>query len=171
MAQLVYNIIQGVDFPIRVYSQNAIIIIKNDTSILQFNIVSEQNGQLFLHVLIDQYNYIDGGLYQFQLFEDNLLKQAGVLRVTASLLVNPEQDLRGRYQIIVDAIEKQLAGVASNAEKIVKAGDKQIQYYSAQELMELLTYFRGKLKEEQSPDVSTNTANDQMIQKYVWRIR
>ena len=171
MTNLKYNIIQGINFPIRVYSQNAIMIIKGPTTILQFNNVTETDGQLFLNILIDLQNYIDGGIYQFQLFENNLLKESGALRVSASLLVNPDQDLRSRYAVIVEAIQHQIAGVASNAEKIVKAGDKQIQYYSASQLMALLTYFKGKLDEENGQYGNVNTANDQMVQKYVFKIR
>lgn len=169
MAYFNYEIIQGMNFKIRVYSGNSILIIKNQTSILSFNTVTQdENNDLWLNVLIDQDNYVEGGIYQYQLFENNFLKEQGVLKVVASLLVNEAQDLRSRYQIIVDSIVAMLAGTATRAQRVVKVGDKEIQYMSAKQLMALQEYFRGKLKEEQS---GYDTANNQMNQKYVFRIR
>ena len=166
-----YQIIQGQSFPIRVYSGNSILIMKDDTTVLSFsNVTEDQNNDLWLNILINQDNFISAGIKQYQLFEGNILKQSGSLQVIPSLLVDQNQDMRGRYKVIVDAIEKQLAGVASSAGKRIQVGDKTIDKYSAQELLSLLNYFQGKLDEEESgKDINTKT--DQMIIKYKWTIR
>ena len=165
-----YKFTQGVDEKIRVYDQNSILIIKNTTTILNFNNVEEQNGELWLKFTIDNQNYIDGGLANYQLFENNVLKEYGSCQIIPSLLINPEQDIRGRYKTIVDAIEKQLAGVATSANKHIQVGDKTIDKYSASQLLSLLTYFQGKLAEEES-ETNINPKSDQMTFLYKWTLR
>lgn len=164
-----YKIIQGINFPIRVYSNNSTLIMKDQTDILQFDAEAE-NGQYWINVLIDEDNFISAGIKQYQLFEGNILKESGTLEVIASLKVDSSQDLRGRYKIIVDAIQKQIAGVATSANKHVQVGDKTIDKYSAKQLLELLNYFQGKLAEEES-GTNINTKTDEMQIKYVWRVR
>ena len=165
-----YKFTQGVEEKIRVYDQNSILILKNSTTILTFNTVEQQDGELWLKFTIDSQNYMDGGIANYQLFEGNTLKEYGSCQIIPSLLVNPDQQLRGRYKVIVDAIEKQLAGVATSASKRVQVGDKTIDKYSAAQLLELLTYFQGKLAEEES-GTSINPKSDQMQFLYKWTLR
>lgn len=144
---------------------------KDQNTILSFNNVTEdQNNDLWLNILIDQNNFISAGPKQYQLFEGNLLKESGTIEVVGSLLVDQNQDLRGRYAAIVDAIQKQLAGIATSASKHVQVGDKTIDKYSASELLSFLDYFKGKLAEEESGS-NINPKSDEMVMKYVWRIR
>ena len=144
---------------------------KDTVNILSFsNVTEDASGDLWLNILIDNDNFISKGIKQYQLFENNKLKESGVLEVIPSLLVNSEQDLRGRYAVIVEAIQKQIAGVATSAQKHIQVGDKTIDRYSASELMELLTYFQGKLAEEESGS-TVNTKSDQMTFLYKWTIR
>lgn len=166
-----YKIIQGQNFPIRVYSNNSVLIMKDQLDILSFtNSPPDQNDEIWINVLIDQDNFISAGLKQYQLFEGNVLKQSGTLEVVGSLLVDSSQDMRGRYKVIVDAIQAQLAGVATSANRHVQVGDKTIDKYSAYELLKLLDYFQGKLAEEES-GTDINTKTDQMQIKYVWRVK
>lgn len=165
-----YKFTQGVDEKVRVYSDNAILIIKNSTNILTFSNVEEEDGDLWLKFKIDNQNYIDGGLANYQLFENNTLKEYGNCQIIPSLLINPNQDIRGRYAAIVEAIEKQIAGIASTAQKHIQVGDKTIDRYSASQLMELLNYFQGKLAEEQSGS-TVNKKSDQLKFLYKWTTR
>lgn len=169
MSNTFYKFTQGVEEKIRVYTTNAILIIKNSSNIVTFNNVDDSiEGEYWLTFTIDEQNYIEGGIAQYQLFEDNVLKEYGSCQIVPSLLVNPEQDLRGKYKIIVDAIQAQLAGVATKGQKRVQVGDKNIDKYSAYQLLKLLDYFQGKLAEEES-GTDVNTKTDQMQIKYVWR--
>ena len=165
-----YKFTQGVEEQIRVYTSSAILIIKNPTTILTFNTVEtgETEDEYWLKFTIDQDNYIEGGIAQYQLFEDNVLKEYGTCQIIPSLLVNPEQDLRGKYQQIVDAIEAMLAGVATKGQRHVQVGDKTVEKYSAAELLSLLNYFQGKLAEEES-GTDVNTKTDELTIKYYWR--
>lgn len=168
---MIYKIVQGQPFPIRVYSNNSVLIMKDQNTILSFqNSPPEQNGDIWINVLIDQNNFISAGPKQYQLFEGNLLKESGTLEVVGSLLVDQNQDLRGRYAVIVEAIEKQIAGIASSGQKHIQVGDKTIDKYSATQLLELLNYFQGKLAEEES-GTSINPKSDQMQFLYKWTIR
>ena len=162
-----YKFTQGVQQKIRVYDSNAILIIKNTTNILTFNNVVEQDGDLWLTFTIDQENFMEGGLANYQLFQNNQLKEYGSCQIIPSLLVDPEQDLRGRYKIIVDAIEAMLAGVATKGQRHVQVGDKTIQRYNTEDLMRLLNYFQGKLDEEEAQS-NINTKTDQLKIKYCW---
>lgn len=171
MSNFKYEIIQGVPYTVRVYSTNSIMIIKSQNNILQFNSVTkDQNDDLWLTINIDQENYLEAGIAQFQLFEDNRLKESGSLKITASLLVDPTQDIRSKYAIIIEAIQKQIAGVATKAQKHVQVGDKTIDKYSASELLSLLNYFKGKLAEEEAGN-NTNPKTDQLRIKYCWTLR
>lgn len=166
-----YKFTQGVEEKIRVYTSGAILILKNPTTILTFNNVeTEGEDEYWLTFTIDQENFIEGGLAQYQLFEDNILKEYGSCQIIPNLLVNPQQDLRSRYAIIVEAIEKQLAGMATKAQRRVQVGDKTIDKYTADDLMKLLTYFQGKLAEEEA-GTEVNTKTDELNIKYVWRVR
>ena len=166
-----YKIVQGQDFGIRVYSGNSIIIIKDQKHIITFNNVTEdQNNDLWLHVLIDKQNFISAGIKQYQLFENNNLKQSGSLQVIPSLLVDPTQQTRSRYAVIVEAIEAMLAGTATRAQREVAVGDKRVGYMSASQLQSIITYFNGKLDEEEAGN-NTNPKTDQLKIKYIWTLR
>ena len=167
-----YKFTQGVEEQIRVYTTNAILMLKNPTTILTFNEVTSgaTEDEYWLKVKIDNENYIDAGLVQYQLFEDNKLKEYGSCQIIPSLLVNPEQDLRGKYKVIVDAIEAQLAGVATSAQRRVQVNDKSIDKYTADDLLKLLNYFQGKLAEEEA-GTNTNPKTDQLKIKYIWSWR
>ena len=165
-----YKFTQGVPETIRVYAPSAILIIKNTTQIVTFsNVVSGAvEDEYWLEFQINQDNFIEGGIAQYQLFEDNKLKEYGSCQIIPNLLVNPSQDLRGKYKQIVDAIEAMLAGVATKGQRHVQVGDKTVEKYSAAELLSLLNYFQGKLAEEES-GTDVNTKTDQLTIKYYWR--
>lgn len=167
-----YKFTQGVDEQIRVYAPSAILILKNPTTILTFDNVTSgaTEDEYWLNFKIDENNFIEGGIAQYQLFEDNRLKEYGSCQIVPSLLVNPNQDLRGRYAIIVQAIQKQLAGIATKAQRRVQVGDKTIDKYTPDDLMKLLDYFRGKLAEQEAGS-NINPETDQMKIKYVWTWR
>lgn len=164
-----FKFTQGVEERIRVYTSGAILMLKNSTTILTFNEVTSgaTEDEYWLKVKIDEENYIEGGIAQYQLFEDNRLKEYGSCQIIPSLLVNPEQDLRGKYKIIVDAIEAQIAGVATSAQRRVQVADKSIDKYTADDLMKLLNYFQGKLDEEEAGN-DVNPKTDQLKIKYKW---
>lgn len=170
MSNTFYKFTQGVEEKIRVYTPGAILILKNPTTILTFNNVTSgaTEDEYWLTFTIDQDNYIEGGIAQYQLFEDNRLKEYGSCQIVPSLLVDPNQDLRGRYAIIVQAIQKQLAGIATKAQRHVQVGDKSIDKYTPDDLMKLLTYFKGKLDEEEA-GTDVNTKTDELTIKYYWR--
>ena len=169
MSNTFYKFTQGVEEHIRVYAPSAILILKNSTNILTFNEVTSgaTEDEYWLKVRIDEDNYIEGGIAQYQLFENNQLKQYGSCQIVPSLLVNPDQDLRGKYKKIVDGIEAMLAGVATNGQKHIQVADKTIDKYSAKQLLELLNYFQGKLAEEESGN-NINPETDEMKIKYRW---
>lgn len=164
------KIVQGVTTPIRAYHEPAIMIIKGKNGIVQFTGQKNEQDEIWIDVLIDQNNFIEAGLAQFQIFESGDLKSYGNVEIVPSLLVNPDQDLRSKYAIIVDAIEKTLAGVASKAQREISIGDKKIANMSADDLLRLLEYFRGKLAEEEA-GTDVNPKTDQMKIKYIWTMR
>ena len=164
-----YKFTQGVEEKIRVYTPSATLMIKNPTTILSFSDVDDSiSGEYWLKFTIDEDNFIEAGIAQYQLFEDDVLKEFGSCQIIPSLLVDPSQDLRGKYKVIVEAIEAQLAGVATKGQKRVQVGDKNIDKYSAYQLLKLLDYFQGKLAEEES-GTDVNTKTDELTIKYYWR--
>lgn len=172
MQNIHYQITQGIPFQIRVYPKteenNAFIIIRDPQSIVQFTDVVTIDEEKWLTGVITQDNFMSPGIKYFQLFEDNLIKEEGNLLVKVNLSIDTTQDYRSKYAVIVEAIEAMIAGTASRAQRNVKVGDKQIQYMSFSELKGILDYFKGKLKEQED---GYDTVNNQMHQKYVFRIR
>lgn len=169
MSNTFYKFTQGVEEKIRVYSSNAVLILKNTATVLTFNTVDDSiEGEYWLTFTINEENYIEGGIAQYQLFEDNHLKEYGTCQIIPNLLIDPQQDLRGKYKQIVDAIQACLAGVATKGQRRVQVGDKNIDKYSAYQLLKLLEYFQGKLAEEES-GTDINTKTDQLTIKYYWR--
>ena len=163
-----YKFIQGKEERIRVYNPTAVLYLKNTTTVLTFSSVVQDGDQYWLTFTIDQDNFIGAGICQYQLFDGGQLKEYGSCQIVPSLAVDSNQDLRSKYAIIVDAIEKTLSGVASKAQKDISIGDKKIAYYSAAELLSLLDYFKGKLKEE---EMGYDTINNEMKILYKFQIR
>lgn len=166
-----YKIVQGIPYPIRAYQTPAVMLIQGQNGIVQFNgEVDDDTGELWINVEIEGDNYLEGGLHRYQIFQDGELKQDGTLQIVPSLLANPNQDLRSKYKVIVDAIQARLAGTATKAQKDVTVGDKKIGYMSPEQLIKVLNYFKGKLEEEEAEN-NVNPKTDQMRIKYVWGLR
>ena len=165
-----FKFTQGVTQRIRVYSPTATLFLKNPETILIFSNVVTEGEEHWLEFKIDENNFIGAGICQFQLFEGDQLKEYGSCQIIPSLLVDPQQETRGKYTVIVEAIEAQLAGIATLAQKRVQVNDKTVDKYSAAELLSLLNYFKGKQAEEEAGN-DVNPKTDQMQIKYVWRVR
>ena len=164
-----YKFVQGNDEKIRVYNLSSFIIIKNETSIQTFDTVNtDDQGNYWLEFCIDENHFIEGGIGQYQLFQGGQLKEWGACQIIPNLYIDPNQESRGKYRVIVEAIEAKLAGTATRAQRTVKVADKEIQYMSASELMSLLEYFKNKMAEEEG---LLNTATNELKIKQVWRIR
>lgn len=164
-----YKFVQGKQEKIRVYSPSATLYLKNPESILIFDRVDDSTpGEYWLTFTIDQDNFIGAGICQYQLFEGDQLKEYGSCQIVPSLMVDMQQQTRGKYTVIVEAIEAQLAGIATLAQKRVQVNDKSVDKYSAEDLMRLLNYFKGKQAEEEAGN-GVNPQTDQMKIKYVWR--
>lgn len=165
-----FKFTQGVTQRIRVYSPTATLFLKNPETILIFNTVVAENEQYWLEFKIDENNFIGAGICQFQLFDGDQLKDYGSCQIIPSLMVDQNQETRGKYAVIVSSIEAQLAGIATLAQKRVQVNDKSVDKYSAAELLSLLNYFKGKLAEEEAGN-NVNPKTDQMKIKYVWSWR
>lgn len=166
-----YKFTQGVQEKIRVYSTTATLFIKTPETVQIFSSVSgNQEDGYWLYFTINQENFVGAGVAQYQLFEGDQLKEYGSCQIIPSMMVDPNQDLRSRYAVIVEAIEAKLAGTASRAQRQVSVGDKKIGYMSASQLLSLLNYFKGKLAEEQAGN-DVNPKTDQLKIKYKWSLR
>lgn len=166
-----YKIVQGINYPIRAYHTPAIMFIQGQDNVLQFNGETDPiTEQTWINVLINQNNYLPGGFYRYQIFQDGELKENDLLQIIPSLIVDSNQDLRSKYKVIVDAIEAKLAGTATLGQKRVQVGDKSIDKYSAAQLLSLLDYFKGKLAEQEAGN-DINPKTDQMKVLYKWTLR
>lgn len=164
-----YKFVQGNDQKIRVYSLSSFIIIKNDSSIQTFNnVITDDQGNYWLDFCIDMEHFIEAGIAQYQIFQNNQLKQWGACQIIPNLALDPNQESRSKYRIIVDAIEAKIAGTATKAQRTVKVADKEIQYMSGSELMAYLDYFKKKMAEEQG---QVDTATNELKIKRIWRLR
>ena len=125
-----YKFIQGKEEKIRVYNPIAVLYLKNATTVLIFNTVEQEGDEYWLKFTINEDNFIEAGICQYQLFEGSQLKEYGSCQIVPSLMIDPNQELRSKYAVIVEAIEARLAGTATKAQKDVSVGDKKIGYMS-----------------------------------------
>lgn len=99
-------------------------------------------------VVIDTTDY-DVGDYYLQFFSNNQIIKTDVMRVQQNLKYAPDDyDPRSKSEIILEAIEAYLGGVASHQQKRVKVGDKQIEYSSFDELQKWRDFYQKKVKKQ-----------------------
>lgn len=167
-----YRFTQGVTERIRVYNQTAVLYLKNSNTVLTFSNVETGNeeGEYWLTFTIDTDNFMQAGIAQYQLFEGSQLKEYGSCQIIPSMMIDPNQELRSKYAVIVEAIEARLAGTATKAQKDVSVGDKKIGYMSPEQMLKVLSYFKGKLAEEEA-GTNVNPKTDQLKILYKWTLR
>lgn len=104
--------------------------------------------------LINTDDYAEGE-YILQIFKGDEILQQSTLKVKQNLkYAAADYDPRSKSQIILEAIEAYLGGVASHQQRRVKVGDKEIEYSSFDELIKWKEYYQKQVRKEQKKSSS-----------------
>lgn len=160
--------VQGFTFSYHVDSSDCVLyIIGNGTKIVVDTIEKVAN-LYFLKASADVTKDWPVGDYKYQLLDTNGIVEEGEFIVLRNFAFSDDEtEVKSRNELILEAIEAQLAGRATSAQSSMSVGDKSISYMSIDELLKLRSYFKEKVDKEQGKYSAGNAARI----KYVWKVR
>lgn len=162
------NITQGYAFKMQVQRDSAkLIFIKSGLKYTIDTIILE-DGKYYLTATGNETKTFEKGLYRYQLQDDENIIGEGSLNVILNFdLADDSTEVLSENQILLNAIEAQIAGKATVAQQSMSVGDKSISYYSITDLLKLRDYFKAKVDEENGK----LNKNDGFSIKYQWSLR
>lgn len=109
------------------------------------------------------------GLYKYQIINDEGIEDSGDFEVIVNFFLADESvQVKSVNELLLEAVEAQIAGKATSAQQSMSVGDKSISYCSIDELFNLRQYFKSKVAEEKGEN---NIGNDEGKIKYIWSLR
>lgn len=109
------------------------------------------------------------GNYKYQIINDDEIEDEGEFQILQNFYLTDEvSSVKTQNEKLLEAIEAQLAGMATSAQSSMSVGDKSIAYCSIDELFRLREYFKKKVAEEKNDPI---VEGNQMKIKYVWSMR
>ena len=96
------------------------------------------------------------GIYQMQFFDatDNVIAEDKITVKQNLKFADAAFDGRSSNQIALEAITAFMQGRATAQQRVIKVGDKEIQYSSFDELMKWREYFKKQVRKEQGKPAS-----------------
>ncbi len=160
--------VQGFAFSYSVKSPDCVLyIIGNGTKIV-VDTIEKVADLYFLKASADVTKDWAVGDYKYQLLDDKGIVEEGEFIVLRNFaLSDDETEVKSRNELILEAIEAQLAGRATSAQSSMSVGDKSISYMTIDELLKLRDYFKEKVDKEKGKYSAGNAARI----KYVWKVR
>lgn len=91
------------------------------------------------------------GFYQMQFFDasDNVIAEDKITVKQNLKFADAAFDGRSQNEIALEAITAFMQGRATAQQRVIKVGDKEVQYSSFQELMKWREYFKKQVRKEQ----------------------
>lgn len=159
---------QGFKFSYVVKTASSKLVIKGDNiKIILDNI--EEGGNYYIIATAEETAQWASGDYKYQIINDDGIEDSGEFIVLRNyMLADENESVKTHYEILLDAINAQIAGKATTAQQAMSVGDKSISYCSIDELFKLRDYFSKKVAEERG---EYNTDGNEMKIKYKWGIR
>lgn len=158
---------QGFVFRYHVKDDTCTLILKSSTEKYIISQIEEVAGDFYLYADAQTTKTMIAGTYKYQLQDANGILEQGYAEILKNFaLMNDDEEVKTRNQIILDAIQAQIAGKATSAQSSLSVGDKSISYYSINDLLKLRDYFKQKVDEQKGK----STKNGAKI-KYVWSLR
>lgn len=160
--------VQGFAFSHSVKSSDCVLyIIGNGTKIV-VDTIEKVADLYFLKASADVTKDWAVGDYKYQILDTNGIVEEGEFIVLRNFaLSDNESEVKSRNELILEAIEAQLAGRATSAQSSMSVGDKSISYMTIDELLKLRDYFKEKVDKEKGKYSAGNAARI----KYVWKVR
>ncbi len=166
LAKIMIKITRGFQFKKEVPNEFCVLVLKSDNDKIMITDIRRQDGKLYLICNAETTATFNPGIYKFQLIDNLGILESGDSEVIQNYLLSEQgQVVKTRNQILLEAIEAQLAGVATSAQSSISVGDKSISYMSINELLKLRQYYKNKVDQEQG---KRNADNEGRI-LYRWR--
>ena len=108
------------------------------------------------------------GKFKYQILNDEDVEEEGEIQILQNFaLMDEDESVKSHWEVVVDAVEATLAGKATSAQTNISVGDKSIGYMSVSELLELRSFAKEKIAEENGKFVAGKGAK--ILHKWVMR--
>lgn len=151
------EITRGFDFRIQVDNEYCQLILKSDTQKINITTIKKDGQKYYLEALAPDTKKYRAGEYKYQIIDNTKIVSEGnaVIRHNFAL-VDQNASVKTHNEVILEAIEAQIAGVASSAQTSIHVGDKSISYMSFDQLMKAREFFKKKVAEQKKTHVAGN---------------
>lgn len=164
---MITNFVRGFNFRYKVQSTTCKLILKSSSLKYIIDNVIEEEGVLYLFADSTVTKTFIAGTYKYQLQDESGILEEGDMQILQNLaLMDDEEEVKTENELILEAIEAQIAGKATSAQSSMSVGDKSISYYNITDLLKLRDYFKQKVDAEKG-----KSAKNGVKIKYVWRGR
>lgn len=162
------KIVKGFLFTYRVKTPSSKIIIKGDFAKYTCENVVEKDNSFYIEEPADVTKKWDVGKFKYQILNDEGIEDSGDIEILPNFaLMDEGESVRSHWEVVLDAVEATLAGKATNSQTNISVGDKSIGYMSVSELLELRSFAKEKIAEENGKFVTGNGAK--ILHKWVMR--
>lgn len=159
------EITRGFEFNLEVPNQHCMLILKSDTDKLYISSVIDENGKCSLNAAANVTANFKSGIYKYQLVDNvEILAQGEAIIQQNFALVDSDVSVKSKNEITLEAIEAQIAGIATQAQASIHVGDKSISYMSLEQLLKAQEYFKAKVAEQRGEFAVGNSGKI----KYKW---
>ena len=159
---------KGFIFRYRVKTHNSKLIIKGDFAKYTCENVVEKDNSFYIEEPAEVTKNWSVGKFKFQILNDEGIEDEGEIQILQNFsLMDEDESVKSHWEVVLEAVEATLAGKATQAQTNISVGDKSIGYMSVSELLELRSFAKEKISEENGKFVSGNGAK--ILHKWVMR--
>lgn len=161
------EITRGFKFQIEVKNNSCKLILKSDSQKLNITTITSKDGKFYLTSSADDTKKYRAGDYKYQILDaDGIVEQGNAVVKQNFALTDQNESVKTKSQVILEAIEAQISGIATNAQSSIHVGDKSISYMTFDELMKARQFFRKKVSEQKKQFINGNEGRI----KYKWSL-
>lgn len=159
------DITRGFIFQHEVPNAKCVLVLKSDTQKIILSDIQNKDGKIYLVADVEITKKYRPNNYKFQIIDDAGIVSEGEAIVRQNFLYADEnQSVKTHNEIILQAIEAQIGGIATQAQSSISVGDKSISYMTFDELIKAREFFKKKVAEQKKKHIAGNEAKI----KYVW---
>ena len=159
---------RGFLFRYRVKTPSSKMIIKGDYVKYTCENIVEKDDSFYIEEPADVTKNWSVGKFKFQILNNEGIEDEGEIQILQNFaLMDENESVRSHWEVVLDAVENTLAGKATAAQSSISVGDKSIGYMSVSELLELRSFAKEKISEENGKFVPGNGAK--IIYKWTMR--
>lgn len=163
----IIKITRGFEFKYEVQNEFCQLVLKSDTQKICVSNIAVYDGKYYLFATDEETKKFRPNSYKYQILDSTGIIQEGSATVKQNfLLADENESVKSQNEIILEAIQSQLAGIATQAQQSISVGDKSISYMSFTELLQARQFFKKKVAEQKHEHVAGNEGKI----KYKWGI-